>query len=65
MFDFSEDEWLFMVAACVGALVGGWRWYLTLMRISPLNANAKSQVLLLLTPLASLVLLMLVLQTLV
>ena len=64
MFDFSEDEWIFLIAASVGALVGAWRWYLTLMRISPLNANAKSQALLVLTPLASLVILMLVLQTL-
>src|SRR5688572_19307296 len=23
MFDFSEDEWVFTVAACLGALVGG------------------------------------------
>ena len=64
MFDFSEDEWIFLIAACVGALVGAWRWYLTLMRISSLNANAKSQALLVLAPLASLVILMLVLQTL-
>jgi uncharacterized membrane protein YjfL (UPF0719 family) len=64
MFDFSEDEWVFLLVACAGALAGAWRWYSTLMRVSPLSANAKSQVLLLLTPLASLVFLMLVLQTL-
>lgn len=64
MFDFSEDEWVFMLAAIAGACVGAWRWYLTLLRVSPLNADTKSQVLLNLTPPASLVLLMIVLQTL-
>src|SRR5688572_15559938 len=64
MFDFSEDEWVFLFAACVGALFGAWRWYLTLMRISPLNADSKSQALLLFSPLATLLLLLLVLQTL-
>lgn len=53
-----------MIAASVGALMGGWRWYLTLTRVSPLHASARSQVLLMLAPLASLLVLMLVLQTL-
>jgi uncharacterized membrane protein YjfL (UPF0719 family) len=64
MFDFSEDEWVFLAAALVGAAIGAGRWYLTLLRLSPLNADSKSQVLLNLAPLASLALLMIVLQSL-
>ena len=64
MFDFSEDEWVFLVVALAGACVGAWRWYFTLLRVSPLNADSRSQVLLNLAPPISLVLLMLVLQSL-
>src|SRR5262245_46119391 len=64
MFDFSDDEWVFLLVVVVGAVFGAWRWYSSLMRISPLNADKKSQWLLLLAPLASLVFLTLVLQTL-
>lgn len=64
MFDFSEDEWVFMVVAVAGTCVGAWRWYSTLLRVSPLNGDSRSQVLLNLAPPASLALLMIVLQTL-
>jgi uncharacterized membrane protein YjfL (UPF0719 family) len=66
MWDFSEDEWVFMLVACAGALAGAWRWYLTLLRVSPLNGNGRSYTFLILNlaPLICLVLLMLVLQSL-
>lgn len=64
MFDFSEDEWVFMLVALAGAGIGIWRWYWTLLRVSPLNTHSKSQVLLILAPLASLVPLVIVLQSL-
>ena len=64
MFDFSDDEWVFMLLALAGTLVGAWRWYLTLLRVSPLNGDSRLHALLHLAPVVSLVLLMLVLQTL-
>jgi uncharacterized membrane protein YjfL (UPF0719 family) len=62
MFDFSEDEWVFMFVALAGAGIGIWRWYWTLLRVSPLITHSKSQILLILAPLASLALLTIVLQ---
>jgi uncharacterized membrane protein YjfL (UPF0719 family) len=64
MFDFSDDEWLFTVVALVGAVIGTWRWYGTLFRVSRLHTHSRSHGLLILAPLASLVLLTIVLQTL-
>jgi uncharacterized membrane protein YjfL (UPF0719 family) len=63
MFDFSEDEWVFLLVALAGTCYGAWRWYFTLLRMSSLNGDTKSQGLLYLTPLTCLVLLMIVLQT--
>jgi uncharacterized membrane protein YjfL (UPF0719 family) len=64
MFDFSGDEWVFLVAAAVGAALGIWRWYLTLLSVSPLHEHSGSRRLLLLTPAVSLALVAIVLQTL-
>src|SRR5262245_31344533 len=64
MFDFSDDEWVFMFVALAGACIGIWRWYWTLLAVSLLNAHWKSQVLLAVAPVASLVLLAIVLQNL-
>ena len=64
MFDFSDDELWFLIVALIGACLGACRWYLTLFRVSSLNRDSKSQVLLHLAPLICLVLLTIVLQTL-
>ena len=64
MFDFSDDEWVFMLVALAGAGIGIWRWYWTLLRVSRLNMHSRSQLLLILAPLASLVLVTIVLQNL-
>jgi uncharacterized membrane protein YjfL (UPF0719 family) len=64
MFDFSEDEWVFMVAATVGAALGIGRWYLTLLSVSPLHRHSGSRQLLILAPVASLALVAIVLQSL-
>src|SRR5262245_39071002 len=64
MFDFSGDEWLFMVVALVGAVIGIWRWYGTLFRLSRLHARSRAHSLLILAPLVSLALVAIVLQAL-
>jgi uncharacterized membrane protein YjfL (UPF0719 family) len=64
MFDFSDDEWVFMLVALVGTVIGAWRWHLTLLRVSPLNTDSTSHTLLTFTPITCLAVLAIVLQTL-
>ncbi|HEX4997550.1 MAG TPA: hypothetical protein VFY29_04965 [Terriglobia bacterium] len=64
MFDFSDDEWMFLMVAIIAGAIGAWRWYSTALRRSPFMSDSKPQVLLIFAPLASLAILFLVLQSL-
>jgi uncharacterized membrane protein YjfL (UPF0719 family) len=64
MWDFSDDEWVFMLVALVGAAAGALVWYHSLSRASRWGADRRAILLLVLTPPAALLALYVVLRTL-